>query len=289
MKKLLLTMLVAVAIEVPATNPIRAGGLDDDSKGRPPGTIVVVAGARQDRHGVATNRIVSDLTAELGPWQSVQVVRFDAEPVLQNEYTVEGANRDLVVVKPRTPLKDAMEAGLLALITIPGPRGMIIVAHDQLYPSIVSADRLWDLARQWDIQVHTIYLGSNANETAVRRLARRMRNVFNQDSKEHGESPRDTRRFLHLMADVTGGEACVANDEATGIAAANAIAVKVLKTPGRGPLDSRSECVPWLAELSANRISPAAKKCSVARQLPRPRNSFLKSCFSECTQEPGLL
>lgn len=60
------------------------------------------------------------------------------------------------------------------------------------------------------------------------------------------------------MADVTSGEACVANDEPTGIAAANAIAAQILKTPGPElKPDSLSECASWLAELSENYTSPA--------------------------------
>jgi hypothetical protein len=256
-KQLLLTMLLGAAIELPGTN-VLAAGEQDASNHRPSGTVIVVAEASQDRHGVATNRVVSELTAALGPSQSVQVVHFDAEPTLQSGRTVQGINRDLVVVTPRMPLKDVVEKGLLALITIPGPRTMIIVGHEQLYPSIVSADRLWELARQWNIQVHTIYVGSNDKETGVRRLGRRIKNAFKQDPKEPRESARDTRRFLHLMADATGGEACAANNEATGIVAANAIATEILKMPGPDPqLDSRSECIPWLTELSADKSSPA--------------------------------
>ena len=257
MKNLFLTILFAAAIELPGTNAL-AGEQDDASNHRPSGTVIVVAEASQDWHGVATNRIVSELTAALGPSQSVEVVRFDAEPTLQNEQTVQGMNRDLVVVTPRMPLKDVIEKGLLALIEMPGPRTMIIVGHEQLYPSIVSADRLWELARQWNIQVHTIYVGSNDKETGVRRLGRRIKNAFKQDPKEPRESARDTRCFLHLMADATGGEPCVANNEATGIAAANAIATEILKMPSRdSQLDSRSECIPWLTELSENKRSPA--------------------------------
>ena len=258
MKQLFLTMVFAAAIELPGTNAVAAGQQDDASSHRQSGTIIVVAEGSRDRHGVATNRIVDEVTAALGRWQSVQVLRFDAEPTLQNENTVEGVNRDLVVVTPRMPLRDVVEKGLLALITIPGPRTMIIIGHDQLYPSIVSADRLWELARQWNVQVHTIYVGSNDKETGVRRLGRRMKNAFKQDPKEPRESARDTRRFLHLMANVTGGEACVANDEATGIAAANAIATEILKRPdGDAELNSRSECIPWLAELAENKSSAA--------------------------------
>lgn len=158
------------------------------------------------------------------------------------------------------PLKDVVEKGLLALITIPGPRTMIIVGHEQLYPSVVSSDRLWELARQWEIRVDTIYVESNDKETGVRRLGRRMKNAFKPDSKLPGQSSRDTRRLLHLIADVTGGEFCVAKDEATGIAAANEIATDILKMPGRDPqLDSRSECIPWLAELSENKSSSARR------------------------------
>jgi hypothetical protein len=244
-------------MELPATNALAAGDLNGALSDQPPGTVLIVAQARPDWYGVATNRIAAQLTAVLGLRQSVQVIRFDAEPVLQQEQTIEGAKRDLVVVRPATPLKDAMETGLLALIAIPAPRTMIIVAHDQLYPSILSDDRLWDLARQWQIQVDTIYLGSNNKETGVRRLGRRIRGMFKPDPIRGG-STRQTRSFLRLMADVTSGEVCVANDERTGISAANAIAAQILKAPGPEPKpDTLSGCVPWMAELSENYISPA--------------------------------
>jgi hypothetical protein len=46
---------------------------------------------------------------------------------------------------------------------------------------------------------------------------------------ERGYSDRDTARLLKIMADATGGKACVRTGEAwTGIACTNAIADKIM-------------------------------------------------------------
>jgi len=231
----LISMLPAAALEPPATSAVAAEERRVGSSERPPGTILVVAEARSSWHGETANRIVEELTRALGPSQSIQVVRFDAEPTAQSDQTIQGLNRDLIVVRPYTPMKEAMETGLLRLITIPGARSMIVVAHNQLHPSSLSTDPLWELAREWEIQIHTIHLASDDKEIGVRRLGKRLRNgisnAFKRGPEQHGESARDTRRFLHFMADVTGGKACVANDEMTGIAAANAIAGEILNGP----------------------------------------------------------
>jgi hypothetical protein len=246
-------MFLAAALE-PLAMPSMAATHAGANEIRP-GTILIVAAARSSRHGEAAERIVDELGRVLCPSQTVRVVRFDAEPTFQNERTIQGANPDLMIVRPYTPLKEAIEMGLRELVTIPGRRDMIVVAHDQAYPSSVSTDSLWELARQWEIHVYTIHLATGDNETRVRRLGRRLRNgisgAFKRGPDQQGNSAHDTRRFLHFMADATGAKACVANDENTGTAAAHAIADEILSGPDRERLsNSESQCVSWGADLS---------------------------------------
>jgi hypothetical protein len=89
------------------------------------------------------------------------------------------------------------------------------------------------------------------------RFGRRLRNgisgAFKRGPEQQGLSARDTRPFMHFMADATGGKVCVANDENTGRTAVHAIAGQVLNAPGRDQQSaSDSECLSWGVDLSQN-------------------------------------
>ena len=57
------------------------------------------------------DKILDELNALLSSPHPLLVARFDAEPVLRHGFAVRGANRDLVRVSPRTPMRDTMEVG----------------------------------------------------------------------------------------------------------------------------------------------------------------------------------
>jgi hypothetical protein len=199
--------------------------------------VILVADGSSEWPGQAVNRIVGELKAALGSCHALQVARFDAEPTLQLGFTVRGTNRDLVVVRPRTPMREVMEAGFAQLIGVPSRHIMVIMAHEQFYPTTVSTSRLIELARRSETKVHTIHLASGRAESGIfRRLGRTLRDgivrlIKALGMEERGSSPRDTERLLQVMADATGGKACIAADEHTRIECARSIAAAIMSSP----------------------------------------------------------
>ncbi len=121
-----------------------------------------------------------------------------------------------------------METGFGLLMGSPPPHAMVIIAYEQFYPTSVPTSRLLELARRSETTVHTIHLASNQAQgphgfgqqlrTGVAWVVERLM------LHERGYSAGDTARLLKLMSGATGGTACVAEDESTGMACADAIA-----------------------------------------------------------------
>jgi len=237
MHTLLLTLLLSGPIGAHGTKPEGAASQRDIHCEQAPAPVVVVVDGTSEWPGRAANRIVGELKLELGSRHPLQVARFDAKPAPQLGFTVKGANRDLVKVRPRTPMREAMAAGFARLISAPNPRTMVVIAHEQLYPTTVSTDGLIELARRSGTKVHTIHLASNRAQGGVpRRLGRSLKNaiVWLVEAlvlKERGYSSRDTARLLKAMADATGGKACVAGGERTGSDCAKSVAAEILIRP----------------------------------------------------------
>ncbi len=234
MNTLLLNLVLAGIIEAPGAKSRALVGTQNSQCDQRVAAVVLVAEGRSGWQGEAANKIVGELKAMLGSWYALQEARFDAEPALQLGFTVKGARRDLVMVGPRTPMREAVETGFGRLITAPSPRTMVIIAREQFYPTTVSTGRLLELARRSETRVHTIHLASSRGEGRVfRRLGRSLRNGIDWLAEalaleERGYSARDTSRLLKLMADATGGKDCVADDERSGIACADAIAAEIV-------------------------------------------------------------
>jgi hypothetical protein len=201
--------------------------------GEPLASVILVADGGAEWPGQAASRIVGRLRALLGSCHALQIARFDAEPVLQHGFSMSGDSRDLVVVKPRTPMRGAMEWGFVRLLAAPGARTMVVIAHEQFYPTTVSVDRLIELARRSETKVHSIHLASVQCRGGVfRRLGRSLRSGIARLAEtlaleERGYSARDTERLLNLMAEATGAKACIAAGERTAIECAEAIASEI--------------------------------------------------------------
>jgi hypothetical protein len=88
------------------------------------------------------DKILDELNALLSSPHPILVARSDAEPVLRHGFAVRAANRDQVMVSPRTPMRDTMEMGFALLRETPRPRTMIVIAQQQLYPTAIRARRL---------------------------------------------------------------------------------------------------------------------------------------------------
>lgn len=226
MRTLLLSLVLTGIVRVPVADANRL-----------PTAVIVVMEGSPGQQGEAASKIVGTLKTVLGCRHALQVVRFDAEPGLQSRLTVKGANRDLMAVEPRTPMREAIEAGLIRLITVSSPRTMVVIAHEQFYPTTVSKDRLLELARRSEAKIHAIYLASSRDKPgALRRFGRSLRNgivwlVEVIILEERGYSARDTSRLLKFMADATGGKYCVATDESSGIVCADGISAAIAAEP----------------------------------------------------------
>lgn len=238
MNMVLLSLVVAGTIEVPGAKSLTLVETREIHCDQQAAAVVLVADGSSGWQGEAAIKIVDELNATLDSKRALREARFDAEPTPQLGFTVKGARRDLVMVRPRTPMREAMETGFTWLITVPRPRTMVVIAHEQFYPTKVSTGRLIELARRSGTKVHTIHLASSRGEAGVfRHLGRSLKNGIVWFAEvlvldERGYSARDTERLLKLMADSTGGKECVAADERSGIACADAIAGELV---GRAP------------------------------------------------------
>jgi len=187
--------------------------------GQARGSIVVLAEGSEGWQGRAADRLVAGFDSALGFCQVVQVLRFDAEPSTNAELSVEGADGDLVVLRPRTPLRDAAVTGFQWLSKMPGPRSMILIAHEQFYASAVSADQLIALAHRSQTTIHTVHIAPKSQNGG---FFRHLKQVFKDgciwlfDSigeDEHSYSAAYTGRLLKRIANATEGIACVAEVE----------------------------------------------------------------------------
>lgn len=193
-------------------------------------TAIVIADAAPGRESQESIKILGELNAKLDSSPALQVASYDAEPMSEQGFAVGGANRDLVMLRPRTPMRDAMEIGFAALMEAPRPHTMVVIAHEQFYPTSVSTGRLLELAQRSGARVHTILLTSSPDQaTEGRGLGRHLRTgvvwvIERIALRQRAYSVRDTARFLKTMSDTTGGKSCVAEDERTGMACAETIA-----------------------------------------------------------------
>ena len=166
-----------------------------------PAVVVVFEGSPEIRQRAAS--VAEELAA---PYRDAALMAYDAEP---------GA----AATRPRTGMRDAMEAAFAHLSAYPGRRVMIVVGHEQFYPSATSGRRLLDLARRTRTIVHTVYLsrrydrhgfGASLNHLVRNRFVWFVEKFL---TDERGYSPRDTARFLSRIAAATGGTGCAAAED----------------------------------------------------------------------------
>ena len=138
-------------------------------------------------------------------------------------------------------MRDSMEAAFARLLDVPGPRTMVVIAHEQYYPSSLSKDRLLELARRSETTVHTIHLSSMRVTAGVCRKVRRSLGngivwlVETLGMQERGYSARDTARVLKMISDATGGTACEISGEKTWTQCARTVAAEIAMRTSSGP------------------------------------------------------
>ena len=231
---LLLAMLLG-RIETVETKPEAAVERRNIDCGQALARVIVVADGNAGWQGAAANGVVEELKAGLDSCHELRVARFDAEPQLHFGFTVEGDNRDLIEVRPHTPMAEVMEWAFNFLMDTPRPRTMVVIAHEQFYPSMVSPARLLGLARRSETTIHTIHLTAPKEHIrlfprlgrAIRNGAGRLFDAFVVED-ELSYSAVETARMLKEIADATGGKACVTDRERTGIDCAQSITAEIL-------------------------------------------------------------
>lgn len=229
MNPLPLTLLVAATTALPGTKLPSPMEKPEAACERLMPPVILVADGTPGWQTQQVDKILDVLDAALVSSRELLVTRFDAEPMPQRGFAVRGRHQDLVVAQPRTSMRETMEIGLALLKETPSPHVMVVIAHEQFYPSSVPMSRLLELARRSDTRVHTIHLASNHDQSMEHpRFVQRIRNgavwaVERLAFRERAFSSRDTARLMKSISDATGGTACVAEDERTGIACADMI------------------------------------------------------------------
>ncbi len=225
MKTLLLTLLLAGPNAL-AESAHHASVPRQDA----PRAVFVVAEGTQGWQSLLANKVLDELNALLGESCALEAAHYDAEPVARRGFVARGTVHELLAARPRTPLREAMEMGFSVLMNAPRQRTMVVIAHEQFYSSPVSMDRLVRLARHSGTRVHTIHLASNSGQVqGSHGLGEHLRkgviwSVERIVVHERSYSARETSLQLKLLSNATGGTACVAEDESTGMACADAIA-----------------------------------------------------------------
>ena len=199
----------------------------------PDPSIAIIASGSPDWEKQRANRIMDRLGALLSPQRPLLVGWFDAEPVLPRSFATRSANRQLIRMMPRTPMRDALETGLAVLTNTPGPRAMVVIARAQFYPTSIPISQILQQARLAAAPIYAIHLASGSDQAhPTKRAAHFAGNLFSQSFerlviRQRSSSELDTLRQLNLLSETTGGWACQARDEDTAIACAGEVARRI--------------------------------------------------------------
>lgn len=243
MTPILLLMLLAQLIEIVDSKLNNTMPALVDRVGQATGSVAVVVDGAPGWQRQQSDKLLNALTSRVSAVRPVLVTWFDAEPVRRQEFAIRERNREVIAIKPRTAMRDAMESALAALAVAPLPHVMVVIAQEEFYPSAVPTSRLLELARMSSTRIYAIDLPAEPGQTngshhVGRSLAHGLSSLFERvmvREKAYGAS--DTARLLKLMSEATDGCACTEVDQDSGIACASAIAhaIEELLSPADGP------------------------------------------------------
>jgi hypothetical protein len=200
-------------------------------------SIVVVADGSRTWSGAASDAIIERLRSELGQSWSVHVARFDVEPSGPPEIALKGSNKDLVQVRPRTPMKEAIALAMNERAHVDGLSAIVVIARGQLYPTYVRTEKLASALRQSNLPVYTIHLtGVKHRGNVLRRICRGISTgaawaieaLIEEDREVY--STKDTGRVLNMLSDATGGKAYTALNQQTGLLCATSVAGRITES-----------------------------------------------------------
>jgi hypothetical protein len=232
MNALLAALLLARMIDPkPPTLPLERSTPNAATTG---GSIVIVADGSRSWSGVEADATIDQLRREFGSKWSLHVARFDADTLQGESLKVGGLNRDLVQVRPRTPMKEAIALTLDGIAVRERVAAMVVIAHAQISPTYVRTDRLIELLKRSEIPLYTIHLSDRQKRPgALRRLGHVVTGgtvwivqALIEEDRE-AQSAKTTARTLRSMSSETGGLSCAAPDRGAALGCAETIATRI--------------------------------------------------------------
>jgi hypothetical protein len=244
MNALLVALVLAGMIEPkPPARVIEHSAQTSSTASTAGGSVVVVADGSRSWSGVEADATVEQLQFELDSKWSVHVARFDSERTQDGDLVVAGSNRDLVQVRPRTPMKEAIALTLNDPAVRDRVSAMVVIAHAQVTPTYVETDRLIESLRRSGIQVYAIHLSGRKRPSAFRRLGYAVTagtvwiiQALIEEDRE-AQSSKTTAGTLKFMSGETGGLSCAAPDRRAALGCAETIATRINEAVRSGASD----------------------------------------------------
>ena len=115
MTPILLLILLPQLIEILDTKLNTTMPALVDPVGQATGSVAVVVDGAPGWQRQQSDKILNALTTRVSAVGPVLVTWFDAEPVRRQEFAIRERNREVIAIKPRTAMRDAMESALAAL------------------------------------------------------------------------------------------------------------------------------------------------------------------------------
>lgn len=208
--------------------------------------VAVIADGSRSWSGAESDAIVEQLRREIGSKRSVYVARFDAENGQETELILAGSNRDIVHIRPRTTLMEAIALTLDSVAVGQPVSAIVLIAHAQTSPTYIRTDQIIASLRGSEVPVYTIHLsGQKQRGNLFGRLGRALLSgtiwtVETLIEEDPGEaySADDTARMLRAMSDESGGLSCVAADRSAALGCAQRIATRITEVADPPKADS---------------------------------------------------
>jgi hypothetical protein len=187
----------------------------DGSPGLPAGSIDAI-----------TNTLKSELPRSV----SMRMAFFDAEAASGQKggAEVRKSGSEILQVRPRTPLREVLASSISLFGSGAAAGDIVLIVHEESYPSSISAKRLVESAQQAEIGVYAILLAEpTENPGMVRRVGQAFRSAALWLVEGLLDEPRNPKRktaaLLKEIAEGTRGYTCAVTDETSANACAATI------------------------------------------------------------------
>ena len=224
----LLCLAFCLALAVP-----QLPGAPQEQKTPKPMSLCVAVDATPGWYSRAIGSVLRPADPGRDPHLSARFAAFDQE---REGPQPEFSGAEVLQMPPETPLREVVDAciGQLAGAAPESLRGVIVVAHEESFPSWMTAKELMESAEKSRVRIHAISL--------ARRNAGKRENVFQRagralveavcwlgdgvlEGSSHSRS--DTTDMLKRLADSTGGRFCPAASESDIVECADGISAAI--------------------------------------------------------------